>query len=43
VNIKGTFVVNAAGTVAVQVAQNTSNTDTTTVLLGGYAYIVRSA
>lgn len=37
VTLKGTMVVNAAGSVAIQVAQNTSNTDTTSVLLGGYA------
>lgn len=37
VTLKGTLVVNAGGTVAVQVAQNTSHIDTTTVLLGAYA------
>jgi hypothetical protein len=41
VTLKGTLVVNAGGTVAVQVAQNTSHVDTTTVLKGAYAYFVR--
>lgn len=41
VNLKGTFVVGTAGTVAVQVAQNTSNSDTTSVLLGSFARVTR--
>jgi len=41
VNIKGTMVVNAAGTFAWQACQNTSNTDTTSVLLGSYAKLIR--
>lgn len=43
VNLKGSFVVNAAGTVAVQVAQNTSHSDTTTVLAGAFAWMKRVA
>jgi len=39
----GTTVVGTGGTVAVQVAQNTSNSDTTTVLLGSYARFTRVA
>lgn len=40
---KGSFVVNAAGTFAWQVAQNTSHSDTTTIALGAYARLVRVA
>lgn len=43
VTLKGSLVVGTAGSVAVQVAQNTSNTDTTTVLLGSYARFERVA
>lgn len=43
VRLDGTFVVNAGGTVAVQVAQNTSHVDTTTVLLGSYAVLTRAS
>lgn len=39
--IKGTLVVNAAGTVAVQMAQETSHADTTTVLVGSTARFTR--
>lgn len=42
VTLKGSFVVNAAGSVALQVAQNTSHSDTTTVLLGSFARITRA-
>jgi hypothetical protein len=42
-NLKGTLVVNAGGTVAVQVAQNTTNSDTTSVLLGSYGRFTRVA
>lgn len=38
----GTLVVGTGGTVAVQTAQNTSNTDTTTILLGSYARFTRA-
>lgn len=41
VRLEGTFVVNAGGTVAVQACQNTSNSDTTTILLGAYAELTR--
>lgn len=41
--LEGTLVVNAAGTLAVQAAQNTSHVDTTTVLLGASAQFVRVA
>ena len=41
--LEGTLVVNAGGTLAVQVAQNTSHADTTTVLLGAFAELVRAA
>lgn len=43
VKVFGTMVVNAAGTFAWQVCQNTSNTDTTSVLLGAFAKLVRVA
>lgn len=43
VTLKGSFVVNAGGTVAVQFAQNTSHIDTTTILLGAYANLTRVA
>lgn len=39
--VKGSMVVNAAGTFAWQAAQNTTNSDTTSVLLGGYAKMER--
>lgn len=39
--LNGTLVVLAGGTVDVQVAQNTSNTDTTTIALGSYARFTR--
>ncbi len=39
--LHGTLVVNAAGTVAIQVAQNTTNSDTTSILLGSYAEFQR--
>lgn len=42
VSIKGTMVVNAAGTFAWQACQNTSNSDTTSVLLGSYASLIRA-
>lgn len=42
VNIKGTVVINAAGTLAWQACQNTSNTDTTSVLIGSYAILNRA-
>jgi len=41
--VKGTLVVNAAGTVAVQMAQETSHADTTTVLVGSTARFTRLA
>jgi hypothetical protein len=41
VTLKGTLVVTAAGSVAIQVCQNTSNSDTTSVLLGGFASFKR--
>jgi len=41
--VKGTLVVNAAGTVAVQMAQETSHADTTTVLVGSTARFTRIA
>lgn len=42
--LKGSLVVGAtAGSVAVQTAQNTSNTDTTSVLLGSYSRFTRVA
>jgi hypothetical protein len=41
VTLKGSFVVNAAGTVALQAAQNTSHSDTTTILLGAFAQVSR--
>jgi hypothetical protein len=40
-SVSGSFVVTTGGTIAVQVAQNTSNTDTTTIALGSYARITR--
>lgn len=39
--VKGTLVVNAGGTVAVQMAQETSHADTTTVLVGSSARFTR--
>jgi hypothetical protein len=39
--IFGTLVVNVGGTLAVQFAQNTTNSDTTSVLLGSYAKFER--
>lgn len=39
--VRGTLVVNAAGTVAVQMAQETSHADTTTVLVGSTARFTR--
>lgn len=41
VNIKGTMVVGTGGTFAWQACQNTSNSDTTTVLLGSYGSLAR--
>lgn len=41
VNIKGTMVVGTGGTFAWQACQNTSNSDTTTILLGSYATMTR--
>lgn len=41
--LRGTLVVNAGGTVALQTAQNTTNSDTTSVLLGSYARFTRVA
>lgn len=41
VALKGSFVVNAGGTFALQACQNTSHADTTTVLLGAYASVKR--
>lgn len=43
VRLVGTLVVNAAGTLAVQTAQETSHADTTTALLGSYARLTRVA
>lgn len=43
VTLRGSFVVNVAGTVAVQVAQNTSHADTTTVLKGAFARLTRAS
>lgn len=43
VTLKGSLVVNAAGTVAVQAAQNTSHADTTTVYAGSTARFTRVA
>lgn len=43
VNIKGSMVVGTGGTFAWQVCQNTSNSDTTTILLGSYASLTRVA
>lgn len=40
-SLKGTFVVGTGGTMAVQACQNTSNSDTTTILLGSYATVQR--
>ena len=37
----GTFVVNAAGTITIQAAQNTSNATSTTVAIGSYMELVR--
>ena len=39
--IEGTLVVNAAGTIAIQAAQNASHADTTSVLLGAFAQLER--
>lgn len=39
--ITGTLVVNAGGTLSIQAAQNTSNSDTTSVLLGSFARFTR--
>lgn len=39
--IRGTLVVGVGGTVTVQAAQNTSNSDTTSVLLGSWAQFTR--
>lgn len=39
--ITGTLVVNAGGTISVQACQNTSNSDTTSVLLGSFARFTR--
>lgn len=41
VNIKGTMVVGTGGTFAWQACQNTSNSDTTSVLLGSYGALTR--
>lgn len=41
IRLKGTLVVNAAGTLAVQAAQNTSHADTTTVYAGSTARFTR--
>lgn len=43
INIKGSFVTTLGGSVALQVAQNTSHADTFAVLLGGYAKLTRVA
>jgi hypothetical protein len=43
VNIKGSMVVGTGGTFAWQFAQHTTNSDTTTVLLGAYATMQRVA
>lgn len=40
-SVSGTFVVTTGGTFALQAAQNTSNTDTTTIALGSYARVTR--
>jgi hypothetical protein len=40
-SVSGSFVVTTGGTLAIQVAQNTSNTDTTTIALGSYARVTR--
>lgn len=40
-SVSGSFVVTTGGTIAVQVAQNTSNTDTTTIAIGSYARVTR--
>jgi hypothetical protein len=42
VNIKGSMVINAGGTFAWQACQNTSNTDTTSLLIGSYAILNRA-
>lgn len=41
VTIKGSFVIGTGGTFAIQACQNTSNSDTTSVLLGSYAKLER--
>ena len=41
VRITGTLVVNAAGNLAVQCAQNAAHADTTTILAGSYADVSR--
>jgi len=41
VELEGTLVVNAAGSIALQICQNTSHIDTTTILLGSFAELVR--
>lgn len=40
-SVSGTFVVTTGGTFALQAAQNTSNSDTTTIALGSYARVTR--
>jgi len=42
VTIKGSVVVNAGGTFAWQGCQNTSHVDTTSLLVGGYASLIRA-
>jgi hypothetical protein len=39
--VSGSMVVGTGGTFAIQVAQNTSNTDTTSILLGSWARVTR--
>jgi hypothetical protein len=43
VTVEGSLVVNAAGTLAVQAAQNTSHSDTTTIVLGATFELERVA
>jgi len=43
IEVEGSFVVNAAGTIAVQAAQETAHADTTTIVKGAYAELKRAA
>ena len=43
ITIKGSMVVGTAGTFSWQATQNTSNTDTTSILLGSYAMLTRAS